>query len=107
MPNECGPWPSSISLQAVDPKRNIARHYQIEISTDLFGLWVVEYRWGRIGTVGQARQASFLVAGEAQEFVSLLIRRRAGAQRRIGVSYHRMDEEAEQIPYTHLYDGRH
>lgn len=92
MPNDCAPWPSSISLRAVDPARKIARHYQIDISTDLFGLWVVDYRWGRIGTAGQARRASFPVADEAQDFVRELIRRRAGAKRRIGVSYQRVNE---------------
>lgn len=87
MPNDSLPWPSSISLRALDPARNIARHYQIEVSTDLFGLWVVEYRWGRIGTAGQARRASFPAASDAQDFVHGLIRRRAGAKRRIGVPY--------------------
>lgn len=91
MPTNCMPWPSSISLQAVDPARNIARHYQIDISTDLFGLSVVDYRWGRIGTAGQARRASFLSPCDAQGFAHGLIRRRAGAKRRIGVSYQLMD----------------
>jgi predicted DNA-binding WGR domain protein len=48
-----------ISLRALDPARNIARHYQIDVSTDLFGLWIVEYRWGRIGTAGQAPRRHF------------------------------------------------
>jgi len=87
MPTDNLPWPSSISLRASDPARNIARHYQIDITTDLFGLWVVDYHWGRIGTAGQGRRASFALASEAQDFVRGLIRRRAGAKRRIGVSY--------------------
>lgn len=93
MSNECAPWPSSISLRAVDPSRNIARHYQIDIRTDLFGLWVVDYRWGRIGTAGQARRASFHMANDAQDFVRKLISRRAGAKRRIGVPYRWMNAE--------------
>lgn len=95
MPTDSVPWPSSISLRAMDPARNIARHYQIDISTDLFGLWVVDYRWGRIGTAGQVRRASFIGADDAQDFVRRLVRRRAGAKRRIGVPYQWMNVGAE------------
>jgi len=87
MPNDDMPVPCSISLRAVNPARNIARHYQIELSCDLFGLWVVDCRWGRIGTSGRARRVSFNAASEAQTYMRGLIRRRAAARRRIGVPY--------------------
>jgi len=87
MPKDDMPLPCSISLRAVNPARNIARHYQIELSRDLFGLWVVDCRWGRIGTSGRARRVSFQAAGEAQAYMRGLIRRRAAARLRIGVPY--------------------
>lgn len=92
MPKDDMPLPCSISLRAVNPARNIARHYQIELSRDLFGLWVVDCRWGRIGTTGRARRVSFDAAEEAQAYMRGLIRRRAGARRRIGVPYRMLVE---------------
>jgi predicted DNA-binding WGR domain protein len=86
MPTDDTTQPCSISLRAVNPARNIARHYQIELSRDLFGLWVVDCRWGRIGTVGRARR--FLPrTGTGTSLYAGLIRRRIAARRRIGVPY--------------------
>jgi predicted DNA-binding WGR domain protein len=76
-----------IWLEAIDRPRNIARRYAIALSQDLFGSSIVEYSWGRIGTRGQARMVSFAGRGEADRFVAQLLRRRAGAPRRIGVAY--------------------
>lgn len=87
MPTDDTTQPCSISLRAVNPARNIARHYQIELSRDLFGLWVVDCRWGRIGTVGRARRVSFQEPAQAQAYMQGLIRRRIAARRRIGVPY--------------------
>ena len=41
--------PEPIELVALDPARNIRRRYSITASLDLFGMIVVETRWGRIG----------------------------------------------------------
>lgn len=87
MPKDEMPLPCSISLRAINPARNIARHYQIVLTTDLFGQYVVDCRWGRIGTAGRARRVSFQAADDAQSFMRGLIRRRQGARKRIGVAY--------------------
>ncbi len=76
-----------IRLQAVNAARNIARRYAINTHRDLFGAITVEYGWGRIGTRGQGRVASFARDEEAERFVCQLLRRRAGARRRLGVAY--------------------
>lgn len=76
-----------IWLEAVDSARNIARRYTIATSEDLFGATIVEFAWGRIGTRGQSRMVSFSKQEEAEHFVRQLLRRRAGARRRIGVAY--------------------
>ena len=77
----------AIRLQAVDRARNIARRYALDASPDLFGMIVVELRWGRIGTTGQSRTVSFASAAAAERFVQCCLRRRASARRRIGVAY--------------------
>jgi predicted DNA-binding WGR domain protein len=76
-----------IWLEAVDRGRNIARRYAIAQSQDLFGSAIVQFWWGRIGTLGQSRTVSFAVRQDADRFVAQLLRRRAGAPRRIGVGY--------------------
>lgn len=76
-----------IWLEAVDRGRNIARRYAIALSQDLFGSAIVQYSWGRIGTRGQSRTVSFAVRQDADRFVAQLLRRRAGAPRRIGIAY--------------------
>jgi predicted DNA-binding WGR domain protein len=81
------PLPHHIHLQAVDPARNIARSYEIKASLDLFGHWIVELNWGRIGTRGQGRRVSFEDALEATCFVHGTLIRRANAKHRIGVPY--------------------
>ena len=53
-----------ITLEARNPSRGCLRHYRVEAGTDLFGVWVVEISYGRIGTVGRSR--SFVVRDEAQ-----------------------------------------
>jgi predicted DNA-binding WGR domain protein len=79
--------PIRLHLQAIHPARNIARHYAIEASADLFGHWIVELNWGRIGTRGQGRRVSFEDALEATCFVQGTLIRRASAERRIGAPY--------------------
>jgi predicted DNA-binding WGR domain protein len=76
-----------IWLEAIDRPRNIARRYAIALSQDLFGSAIVEFSWGRIGTRGQGRKVSFAIRQDAERFVAQLLRRRAGAPKRIGVAY--------------------
>ena len=79
-----------IWLEAVDGKRNIARRYSVGLSQDLFGSSIVEFSWGRIGTRGQSRTVSFKQRPDADRFVAKLLRKRAGAPKRIGVAYREM-----------------
>jgi predicted DNA-binding WGR domain protein len=78
-------------LEAIDPDRNIAWRYSIAVSQDLFGTAIVAFAWGRIGTRGQSRTVSFLMPGDADRFVNQLLRRRAGARKRIGIAYRLME----------------
>lgn len=76
-----------IHLQALAPERNVARGYSIALSSDLFGHWIVELQWGRIGTKGQGRRISFPDECAVLRFVRSVLSRRASATRRIGVGY--------------------
>lgn len=76
--------------QAIDPKRNIARDYELLVSTDLFGWTLVERRWGRIGAVGQRSCRSFANQDAAARFIASVRRRRGSAQGRIGTAYRRI-----------------
>lgn len=76
-----------IHLVATDDHRNLQREYYIERSVDLFGLHVVDWTWGRIGTRGSSRRRSFLTQDQAVAFIAVLLARRATAPRRIGAAY--------------------
>ena len=54
-----------LHLEQVDPSRNRARFYRMEVGLDLFGVWTLERAWGRIGTRGRARIESFASRAEA------------------------------------------
>ncbi|WP_371421626.1 WGR domain-containing protein [Tardiphaga sp.] len=76
-----------ICLQATDPARNIARRYTILLQRDFFGVITVDYSWGRIGSMGQCRRASFTDIDQAERFARKLLTRRESARKRIGVPY--------------------
>ena len=72
---------------AVDHERNIARRYAVELSEDLFGVHVLETAWGRVGGWTAAKRVSFADRRDADRVVAGHPRRRAAAERRIGVAY--------------------
>lgn len=76
--------------RAVDTERNVARDYELLVTTDLFGWTLVERRWGRIGTSGQSSCSSFSNLAAASRFIASIRRRRGSAQRRIGTAYKRI-----------------
>lgn len=76
--------------RAVDPTRNIARDYELLVTTDLFGWTQVERRWGRIGSAGQCNCRSFSDSDAAARFIASVRRRRGSARTRIGTSYRRI-----------------
>jgi hypothetical protein len=60
---------------------------RVEAGTDLFGVWVVEISYGRIGTAGRSRSYLVRDEGEARRLAQSILKRRATAPRRIGVPY--------------------
>jgi predicted DNA-binding WGR domain protein len=79
--------PFSIELQARAPERRCYRAYAIDVTQDLFGVWLVEMRYGRIGTRGRTKVRSYPVLADAHRQVAACLRKRATAPRRIGVAY--------------------
>ncbi len=77
----------SALLEARDPALGRFRSYRLQAGQDLFGAWLVEVTYGRIGTPGRRLR---YVAGdevEARKLVHHCLRRRATAKQRIGVNY--------------------
>jgi predicted DNA-binding WGR domain protein len=50
---------SEAVVRRMDPGRNMARFYRMDIQADLFGEWCFVREWGRIGQAGQTRQAVY------------------------------------------------
>jgi predicted DNA-binding WGR domain protein len=76
-----------ILLEARSVARRCWRAYEIDVGTDLFGAWLVEMSYGRIGAMGRTKFRSFATAADAQAQVHACLRKRARAPRRIGVAY--------------------
>ena len=70
----------SITMRRIDPGKNMARVYSLEVERDLLGHVVLVRRWGRIGTAGKTRLDQH--AGEGEALAA--IRRLQTAKRRKG-----------------------
>ena len=68
-----------ITLEARNPARRCLRQYRVEAGTDLFGVWVVEITYGRIGTAGRSRSYVVRDEGEARHLARSILKRRASA----------------------------
>lgn len=74
-------------LEARDPTHNVHRAYSIAYGQDLFGNWVVETTYGRIGAKGRTIVTVFNNEEEALKHVQKALKRRQSAPKRIGVAY--------------------
>jgi predicted DNA-binding WGR domain protein len=63
------------------------RAYRITLTRDLFGAFMVETRYGRIGSYGHTLTHSFDDETAARGFMDTCLRRRQSAPKRIGVTY--------------------
>jgi predicted DNA-binding WGR domain protein len=77
----------SIWLQAYAPAKRRLRAYEITLCPDLFGAWIVERTYGRIGKARRAKVRSFASWEDARADLRACLNRRATAPRRIGVAY--------------------
>jgi predicted DNA-binding WGR domain protein len=76
-----------IRLEARSAAHHCNRAYEIAVCEDLFGAWLVDMNYGRIGTLGRTKTRSFRTIFDAAAQVETCLRKRASAPRRIGVAY--------------------
>jgi predicted DNA-binding WGR domain protein len=74
-------------LEARDPVRNIHRAYSLAYGQDLFGNWIVETTYGRIGGKGRTLVTVVDNEDEALQYVRKCLRRRESAPKRLGIGY--------------------
>jgi hypothetical protein len=74
-------------LEASDPARDCFRSYLLDAGLDLFGTWLVDATYGRIGIPGRTVRYVAEDEGHARRIVHQRLQRRATALRRIGVPY--------------------
>ena len=67
----------SIKLEARSAVHRCFRAYQIDVDTDLFGVWLVEMSYGRIGGLGRSKIRSFTTIEGAQAQVHACLPKRA------------------------------
>lgn len=75
----------NIQFEARDPARNIARSYRIVAGQDLFGDWVAELTYGRIGAKGRTKAVLAADEAAARRYVRQCLNKRKSAPKRIGV----------------------
>lgn len=92
----------SVLLEARDPAIGRFRSYRLSAGTDLFDAWIVEVKFGRIGTAGRCLRYVAGDEAEARKLVHHCLRRRATAKRRIGVNYRfsELVDPWEWVPLT-------
>lgn len=76
-----------VYLEARGPKRNIHRAYSIGYGQDLFGNWIVETTFGRIGGKGRTFVAVVENEDEALKHVKKSLKRRQSAPKMLGIDY--------------------
>jgi predicted DNA-binding WGR domain protein len=76
-------------LEARDPVHNIHRAYSIAYGQDLFGNWIVETTYGRIGAKGRTLITVVDDEDQALQYVRKCLKRRQSAPKRIGIAYER------------------
>ncbi len=54
-----------VTMRRIDPAKNMARFYSMEVERDLLGRVVLVRRWGRIGSAGKIRLDEHKREGEA------------------------------------------
>lgn len=84
----------SVTLEARNPDRQHYRSYTVSAGRDLFGAWIVEIRFGRIGCAGTLVTYSATDETAARKLVRQCLARRRGAPKRIGVPYQITDATA-------------
>lgn len=77
----------SITLEARNPSRNLFRSYHAEISQDLFGDWLLDITYGRIGTKGHTIRQVSATAEAAKESLIRCLKRRKAAPKKYDCSY--------------------
>jgi predicted DNA-binding WGR domain protein len=85
-----------ILLHARNPERNIARAYTLRMGQDLFGNWIVQIIYGRIGTKGIVKNYLCDSKEQALEKVREILKRRKSAPQRLGCPYKKVECLADQ-----------
>ena len=69
---------SAVQLYKVNPAKNMARFYRLDVQPALFG-WSAVYEWGRMGAAGTVKLDLFSTKAEVQSAVE---RKRREKERR-------------------------
>ena len=76
-----------IHLRAKNVERNVFREYVIYLSKSLFGDYLVNIIYGRIGSKGHQLVYAYANKRDAQKHVDMALRKRLNSTSRIGCNY--------------------
>ena len=81
-----------VCLQAIDRPRNVYRAWRLEVGRDLFGVLTLRVTFGRTGADGRTVTKIAQDETQAREAVRVMLARRRGAPRRVGVAYRLVEQ---------------
>ena len=67
---------TAVALRLIDPEKNQARFYYLDIQPDLFGNWCLIREWGRIGRAGKVLTRAYPSTADAEQALGRQQRRK-------------------------------
>jgi WGR domain len=77
----------TVVFEAHNPESNHHHSYGVEVGRDLFGDYLLTARYGRAGCTGSSQRFASSDPVPLQQVMKQRLRRRLGAERRIGCPY--------------------
>ncbi|GAB5515211.1 MAG: hypothetical protein Rhob2KO_29360 [Rhodopirellula baltica] len=77
----------TLALEAHNGDRNYHRRYEFQIGRDLFAIWTLSIRYGRVGTPLREENFSSDTVENLKQIAVARLHRRVNAKRRIGADY--------------------
>ena len=85
-----------LAFEAHNDEANHHRRYEMTLGRDLLDYWTVTIRYGRCGRGGQEIRYASQSAEEIQQVIAGHLRRRRSAPKRLGCSYHLVNESVSR-----------
>ncbi len=88
---------SYFKLRAIHPEKKIFREYNLHLSKDLFGFWLLQANYGRIGSTGKTKSYGFQDYRVSFDKMMTLLNKRLKSRKKMGCPYQIVDLELDPM----------